>query len=274
MTRIVILVSIMLLSVSLSAKELTFGIVPQQSATRLAEMWTPMLNYLSEQTGHQIRFATAKDIPTFEQRLLAGEYDIAYMNPYHYTVFSQAPGYQALAKQKDKQIRGILVTAKGSDIDSLQQLQGKRIAFPSPAAFAASVLPRAALSQQGIEFEPVYVSSHDSVYLTVSKAFFPAGGGIKRTLNAIDAEVSDRLQVLWQTQGYTPHALAIHPRHAALAAPLRDALEQMNQSEQADMLFASVGFKHGWQAANDSDWDDIRALNITLLDDLLAAAKQ
>jgi phosphonate transport system substrate-binding protein len=71
------------------ARSLSFGVVPQQSATELAKAWIPLFNVLSESAGLGLRFATAPSIPIFEQRLAAGEYDLAYMNPYHYTVFSQ-----------------------------------------------------------------------------------------------------------------------------------------------------------------------------------------
>lgn len=260
---------LLLSSLSLSADELSFGIVPQQSATRLAEMWTPMLNYLSNETGHKIKFATAKDIPTFEKRLLAGEYDIAYMNPYHYTVFSQQPGYQALAKQKNKQIKGILVVPKDSPITHLAQLQQTQLAFPSPAAFAASLLPRAELKRQGVQFEPAYVASHDSVYISVSRGFFPAGGGIQRTFSAVNPAISKQLRILWKTKGYTPHALAVHPRLAKLKPALLKAILKLNQHPDGTAIYASVGFKHGWEKAIDSDWDDVRSLDIQLLAPLL-----
>ena len=47
---------------------LTFGIVPQQSAAKLARNWTPLLEHLSAQTGHQLQFKTAPDISEFEHR--------------------------------------------------------------------------------------------------------------------------------------------------------------------------------------------------------------
>ena len=78
----------------------SFGVVPQHTATVLARRWTPFLNYLSEKTGYRINFKTAKDIPTFEERLAAGEYDFAYMNPYHYIVAHRNVGYQVYAKEK------------------------------------------------------------------------------------------------------------------------------------------------------------------------------
>jgi len=68
---------------------LTFGIVPQQSASRLAKMWGPLMAELGAQTGVTFSFQTTKDIPTFEACLAAGAYDIAYMNPMHYAIFSR-----------------------------------------------------------------------------------------------------------------------------------------------------------------------------------------
>ncbi|HED14336.1 MAG TPA: hypothetical protein ENI62_11905, partial [Gammaproteobacteria bacterium] len=99
---------------------LSFGIVPQQSASKLAGLWTPILNYLGEQTGYRIRFKTAQNIPTFEQRLATGEYDLSYMNPYHYTTFHRTPGYEVFARARDKRIKGIIVVRKDSRINNLQ----------------------------------------------------------------------------------------------------------------------------------------------------------
>lgn len=251
------------------ADTLTFGIVPQQSAKKLAKLWTPITAYLSEKTGHTIRFTTAKNIPTFEKRLQKGEYDIAYMNPYHFTVFNEKPGYQALVRQKDKRIKGIMVVRKDSTLADLQELSGNKLAFPSPAAFAASVVPRANLTQQGIDFEPKYVSSHDSVYLNVAKGLFPAGGGVVRTFNNTDPEVREQLKVLWTTDGYTPHAVAVSPKVSESAKEsLRAALLAMADDPEGQELLKKLNFKAFTHASN-SDWDDVRGLNITLLEHML-----
>ncbi|MGB1239557.1 MAG: phosphate/phosphite/phosphonate ABC transporter substrate-binding protein, partial [Pseudomonadales bacterium] len=258
----------------LHGQNLTLGIVPQQSAKVLAQRWTPISQYLSEQTGFHISFKTAKDIPTFERRLLAGEYDLAYMNPYHYTVFSQRPGYLPLARERDKRIKGIVVVKRDSDITDISQLRAQTLAFPAPAAFAASVIPRAKMRDDALDITPKYVSSHDSVYLGVAKGFFPAGGGVKRTFNNAPAAVRDQLRILWTTPGYTPHALAAHPRvDEAARAKVLAALLGMHNSERGRALLQSVKFKQ-LSAAQDSDWDDVRQLNITLLDHLLNAPEE
>ena len=243
---------------------LSIGIVPQQNATKLARLWTPICKYLSKQTGYRFVFKTAKDIPTFEKRLAAGEYDIAYMNPYHYTVFSIDPGYRAIAKETNKRIQGIIVVKKDSPYQSIAELSGKTLAFPAPAAFAASVLPRAYLKTKQIEISPRYVRSHDSVYLTVSKGLYPAGGGIQRTFNNMPESIRQQLRILWKTPGYTPHAFAVHPRlPAAVVRDTAGALIAMSTNEEGDNLLKNLNF-NPIGSAKDEDWDDVRELGIAL----------
>lgn len=250
------------------AETWSFGVVPQQSATRLAQLWTPVLEQVSRASGQTLVFATAPDIPTFEQRLAAGEYAFAYMNPYHFTVFHESPGYIPLLKHRDQPLVGILVTAKGSGITELSQLAGATLAFPAPAAFAASVLPRATLQQQGIPFTAQYVASHDSVYLGVSRGLFKAGGGVRRTFEALPAEVRDQLEIFWQTPPYTPHAIVAHPDvPVAVREAVTQGLLSLTDTEEGRVLVRALQVPRGFEPARSEDWDDVRALGIRLLKD-------
>ena len=261
----ILLPLLLLFSHSSRADTLTFGIVPQQSAKKLAANWSPLFQYLSEKTGDKIQFATAKNIPTFEKRLAQKEYDIAYMNPYHFAVFNQPDGYQALAKQSNKSIRGIIVVHKDSDITSIEQLHEQKLAFPAPAAFAATIIPRAEMQKKGINVLPKFVSSHDSVYLNVSKKFFVAGGGVIRTLSNTPIEVSDQLKVIWKSQPYTPHAIAArHDLNPKTLERLKKAMLAMNDDPEAKALLDKIKF-NGFTHASNSDWDDVRALDINML---------
>ena len=238
----------------------SFGVVPQQSATRLARDWLPFLEALSERSGIALRFATVTDIPTFEGCLSQGAFDFAYMNPYHYTVFADAQGYRAFAHQRDRRLRGMIVVRADSDIQDMTQLEGRQVAFPSPAAFGASAIQRAELRQLGIAITPVYVKSHDSVYRTVQSGLYPAGGGVTRTLEATPPDIRDDLRILHQTRAYTPHAFAVHPRIPAGAVEaIAKAMVAMNKD---DPVLAPLGME-GFAAAADTDWDDVRAIALT-----------
>lgn len=250
-------------------RTLTVGIVPQQSASELARVWIPVLGALSERAGLSLRFATAPDIPAFEKRLAAGAYDVAYMNPYHYSVFAQKPGYVAFAKEKGRRLRGLVVVRKDSTIKDMKELAGQQIAFPAPAAFAATVLVRAEFERMGVPITPVFVKSHESVYLNVAQRQIEAGGGIVRTLQTMDAPVRDELRVLWQTKDYTPHAFAAHPRvPAADLQALRAAMSTADSDPKMRSVLEGIGFK-GFDAAQDAEWNDVRALGISTLAALL-----
>ena len=258
-----------LLPAAAVAAQLSFGVVPQQSASELAYLWTPILSYLGEKTSLKLEFRTAKDIPTFERRLAAGEYDFAYMNPYHYVVFHDLAGYQALAKEKERKLVGLIVVRKNSPFKKIAELNGTELALPAPGAFAASILPLAALRSKGILVKPRFVSSHDSVYLSVAKGFFSAGGGIARTFENSEPSVREQLRVLWRTPGYTPHAIAAHPRVPnEIARTLQKVLTTLDQEPRGSDLLRAIGFK-GLIAARDKDYDDIRALDIRTLERIL-----
>lgn len=256
-----------LISTETLAREYTFGIVPQQSSAKIARLWGPLIKQLSDNTGLTLKLVTAKDIPTFESRLAKGEYDFAYMNPYHYTVYSHKPGYLALAKQKDKSIRGILVVRKDSDASTLADLAYSTLAFPSPAAFAASILTRAELSAASVPFSPRYVSSHDSVYLAVARGLVPAGGGVVRTFNNTDPEVRDQLRIFWKTPKFTPHAFATHPDVPSQDyEKLQAALASLDQTDAGKALLKAINFK-GIEIATSDSWNDVRALNLSVIEE-------
>lgn len=256
--RIVLLSLLITSTPILAGKPLNFGIVPQQSAEKSAKQWMPILQYISKEIGREVRFATKSSIPLFEKELSKGSYDITYMNPYHYTVFSQSSGYTAIAKAKDKKIQGVIVVKKESGISTIQELEGKKLAFPSPDAFAASILSQSFLAQHNINIEPVYVRSHDSVYHNIAQGNFVAGGGIYRTLNAMKPEVSDNLTVLWESQGYTPHAIAVSP-NVSQDVLKRIQLAIISLDSTHPELLSPLKIK-GFEQAKDSDWNDVRQL--------------
>lgn len=238
--------------------------MPQQSAVKTAEIWGPVANYLSDATGYNVRLASAPTIPEFEQRLFDQAYDIAFMNPFHLTVFADDPGYRAIAHRAGQGINGIIVVKADSSITDISQLNGEQIAFPAPAAFAATLINGAELNSAGVAFTPVYTQSHDSVYRTVASGRLIAGGGIGRTLLATDEAVKSKLRVLHTTQRYTPHAIAVSPRvDEEIAQNLQSALQALTDPNVLGPLRVS-----GFVEADNSQWDDVRALELQPLERL------
>lgn len=198
-----------------SNADLVIGIVPQQSPLKLFRVWTPIAEYLSNEVDHKIVFKTEKSIPAFEKELYNGKYDFAYMNPYHFIVANSRQNYQAMVRA-DKNIQGIIVAKKGFDKTLLDSDKIKYL-FPSPNAFAATLLTKHELSKNGAPKKTLdkglYVNSHDSVYKAVSKGIGDVGGGIKRTFNNFsNKDIKNNLDIIYETNVYPSHPFAFHHR--------------------------------------------------------------
>ena len=246
---------------TLAVQEYSFGIVPQTNTSKLSKLWSPILQYLEENTDVDLQFATARNISTFQKRVSSGKYDIVYMSPYHYTVYHDIQGYNAFAKAKKKRLKGIIVVKKESPYRTINDLDNSELAFPSHA-FAANLVPRAVLTKADLTFSTKYVSSHDSVYRNIARGRYIAGGGVMRTFKNTSPEYRDKLRVLWKSDGYTPHAFAAHPRvPQAIVDKLQNALLKMETDPAGKALLKKIRLK-GIEKGVDRERDDVRALKI------------
>lgn len=240
----------------------SFGIGPAQSAIELAKRWTPVMQYLSEKSGVHLQFKTAKDIPAYQQQVRQGAYDFIYIIPYYYLLEHKNSGYIAFAREKEGKLFGVLVVKKDSTIQDVSQLNRLTLAFPSASALAATWLPLNMLRDKGVQVTPQYVNSLDSVYRSVAKGLFVAGGGELRTLGTTDPEIKNQLRVLWTSEGLPPFTFAAHPRVPKdVLAKVQKAMDEMDQNPQGLALLRANNFK-GMEITDDADYNDMRKLNI------------
>lgn len=240
------------------AQERILGVVPQGAPSALATQWQPLINYLQETTGIPIRFATASTINRFEQRVLKGEFDYVYMNPLLYVRAHKAIGYHALVRRKNP-LRGILVTPRDSKM-SLAGLDGATITFPSPTAFAATLLIRAELNQKKINYHVSYAGTHESAYQGVIVGRYPAAGGIRRTFDLLPERSREKLRILLETKPVTGHVIAAHPRITrAESAQITKALENLRNSDSGTRILEGLKVKH-FVASKRTDFKSINSM--------------
>lgn len=258
-----LLVAALLLTKAAIAGHYTVGVVPQFNARTLITVWSPILQELERRTGHTFELRGSPSIAEFEQQCMAGEFDFAYMNPYHFIRASSAQGYLPLVRDTAKNLRGILVVRKDAPIDDVTQLHGQAIAFPSPNALGASLMMRALLAREfKLDFEPRYVESHDSVYLNVVIGRTLAGGGVGRTLAQQSPEVRDQLRVLYTTPAVASHPFTAHPRVPdAVRLQVQDALIAIGESGPGKELLAKIPLGTAGVAV-DEDYAPLRAMGL------------
>lgn len=240
------------------------SVVPQYTKLTIHRDWTPLTEYLSAQTGLDVRLRLYGSIPQFETSLLNGEPEIAYMNPYHAVMAHDAQAYVPIVRDNAQVLTGILVVRTDSAYHTAADLEGRVISFPSPNAFAASLLMRAILTNdENITFATRYDVTHSNTYRQVLIGNADAGGAVQRTLEKQRPEVRNNLRVVFQTPPTTPHPIGVHPRvPIALRNRLRDALLDLRNSEMGRSLLSGIAMDDPIDADYARDYAALTALNL------------
>jgi len=195
-----------------AVKPIKAYIVPQLTASQTYTQWSPVLDRVGKSAELCFDLIVPATIPQFETDLANGRPDFVFMNPYHVVMKWREHQYVPLVASSEP-IFGVLTVKKDSKYIALKDLSYGKIAFPAPNSFAASLLIRSLLANNGIPFEPVYVKTHSNVYRSVVRGDVAiAGGGIESTLMAEPSELKDELRVLAETKRYTSHPFSANAR--------------------------------------------------------------
>jgi len=222
-------------------KTYTIGVVPQFEQRKLHAIWKPIIEDLEKRTGITFILNSTLTIEKYEKAIERGEFDFVYLNPYHLVQVHDAQGYIPLVADKVP-LRGILVVRKDSPIRTPAELSGKEVAFPSPNAIGATLLPKADLNQLfQAAVRPLYVKTHSSVYLHVVKNLAAAGGGVEKTLQEQSEAIRGALRIIYTTRSFPSHPVAAHPRVPKdVRDRVRSALLAMNDSPEGRAMLQNV----------------------------------
>lgn len=191
----------------------TWAVVPQLPRLVLHDDWQPLLDHLQEVTGAEFELTLEDTIPLFEREFLDGRPDFVFLNPYHMVMAHKAQGYEPLLSDGSRELKGILVVPIDGDVQTVEALDGKQVAFPAPNAFGASLYMRALLANDiGITITPSYVQTHANAYRHALSGEAAAGGGVYNTFRKEPDALQAAMRVLYETPGVTPHPLAVNPR--------------------------------------------------------------
>ncbi len=240
----------------------SFGVVPQFEQRKIFRVWRPILDDLEARTGFSFRLIGMPKIPAFSKKLMEGGFDFAYTNPYHIVQGADSQGYIPLVRDSDRTLTGVVVVAKDSPIRSVSELHGKEIAFPSPNALGASLVPRAYFAKSNISVIPKYVQTHSSVYLHVAQNLMIAGCGVASTLESQDELIRNKIRVLYRADGLPTHPVAAHPRVPAVdRARVQEELLAMADDPAGRALLAKIPMKNVMPASL-QDYDTLKKLGL------------
>ena len=244
---------------------LTFNVLNQRSVALTAQYWNPILTYVSKKSGVPVELKLAKTTKEGNAIAERGEYDFLYTNHF-FTKERDKLGYKVIARPAGPGIRSQIVVPQDSPVQSLNDLNGKEVAFVTPDGFTGYWLPMDALLKAKVDVKVVFTGNQEasSAQLKVNKV---AAAGVNSTIMARYARrESFDYRALWTSDIYQDLCIMANPKVTpAKVAAVRAALVNMAKDPEgrkvleagAELLKSNAEL--GFVAADNRDYDNYRA---------------
>ena len=200
---------------SLQAKEeLTFGVYPVFSPNQIISMFSPITRHISTESGIEINLRSAPDFSQFIERTQKGEYDIIYTAPHMGRLAHLESGYLPIAQTRFR-IIVTAVTLKESPIQSLAEMQGKRMAIGSELSMTYQITNRELSRYQldlndNVQFIPT--ANFSNVLTSILRSEADAGATGSLLWDKAPSEQKERLKEIFRSTEHPGLVVMMHPR--------------------------------------------------------------
>ncbi|MCD6388709.1 MAG: phosphate/phosphite/phosphonate ABC transporter substrate-binding protein [Desulfobulbaceae bacterium] len=170
------------------------SILPRYYPEKLTAMITPLANYLSRETGLEIRPVLTKNFAEYEEKIRDGAIDIGYQNPLVY--INVAASHEAVATavkgEGGEKFRGIIIARPEAPITKFQELRHKKIMIVSKTSAGGYLSQKLTLAEHGLdvardcEIEEAAENRQENVIISVSIGDVDAGFIRESALHAAD----------------------------------------------------------------------------------------
>jgi len=153
------------------ANAVDVGVFPYLSTRALLDVFEPVRVLLQAELKRPTNLFTAPSFKAYADRTQAGEYDVVVTPPHFARLAQREAGYIPLM-MFTRELRGVVVVAKTSPLQTLSELKGKRIATPSKLALV-TIMGGQLLRDNGLVNEADTllkdVGSHSNAVLAVQR---------------------------------------------------------------------------------------------------------
>lgn len=252
-----------------ASAEIKFGILPRLSAVEMSQMFSPLADYLTKESGEKVTLVIPKDFDAFKNMVKAGQVDIAFANPLVYVELRKNASLEPLALSSEPKsgtrFRGIIIARKDSGIEKLQDLKGKKLSFVDKDSAAGYIFQMLLLSKAGLDVKKDFVQlpfakKHDNVTMAVFNKAADAGGIREDDLDKMKDKVDlSQLKIVGYTDYFPNWPVFASPKLSkTTTAKIRAALLKLKPNDpQSDAVLGAARLT-GFVPIADKDYDNLR----------------
>lgn len=243
---------------------LTFGVYAHIRSTAILGKFSSITRHLEQALAERgihkhVHLKIYSSYPQAIEALASGEVDFARYGPVSYILSKRKnQGIRLLAMESnagEKSFSGVIAVASESPLQSINDLQGRRIAFGDRNSTTGRYLSQAALVEAGLtaaDFDQVaYLGRHDKVAFAVASGNYDAGAMNENTFNKYKNEKG--LRSILKFDCVTKPWVAREGLDATIYHALRQILLDFDDPELLEPLK-----REGLLPADDNDYDAIR----------------
>lgn len=182
-SMVILLMSSLLTTIA--SAEIKFAILPRLSPTAIHNMFTPLEQYLSQEVGEKVSLVITKDFDEFTKVVKSGQADLAFANPLIYIQIKKQVDVKLLVLSLEPlagaKYRGLIIARKDSNINSIEDLKGKKLSFVDETSLGGYILQMLLLHNAGMDIHKDFTTlsfakKHDKVAYSVLIKLADAGG--------------------------------------------------------------------------------------------------
>jgi phosphonate transport system substrate-binding protein len=177
---------------------------PSVDAKRISTNAKELVDFLEAETGYYFTTALPSSFIAVVEAFGTKKADIAGINTFSYLMANEKYGAEARLRivraGNETTYKGQFITRFDSGINSIEEIDGRSIAYVDPSSTSGFILPKALLDKKGIKpSETVFAMRHDNVVTMVYQKQVAAGATYYAPPEPETGEIMDaRMRVLEQ----------------------------------------------------------------------------
>lgn len=241
----------------------TFGVLPVRSAVLTAEVWNPILEYVSTKTGKKLVLKTERTGVESKNEVAKGSYDFCYTNH----IFEPAvrkSGYIIIARPNSNGIACKIIVNQNSPIHSIKMLNNLSVGFPSQAAFVGYIVPMQYMVQNKLQIQQVFGGNQEGVMAQLKSGQVKAAAVNSVVLDSYAKRMNFVYDTLWESEKFNDFPICAHPRVAKndVTTIQKTFISMSKDPEGAKILKKSAlianELMNGFMSANEHDYKNYK----------------
>lgn len=245
---------------------LRFAVHPSHNPSKMMQDYQPLIDHLNASIpGVQFEVEASRDYQEYERKIDARGPEFLLPNPWQ-SLEAMKVGYEIIAMAGEaRDFKGLIIVRRDSGIREVADLRGKTLAYPSPTALAACIMPQWFLHTRGLDVNHDitnrYVGSQESAIMNAYLGVTTAGVTWPppwRAFQAAHPAEAAQLLVIWETEPLINNSVMVRKDMAAdLRERVRTLLVELDRTPAGRRILAGMETKH-FLPANDADYDVVR----------------